>query len=137
MNAPRCMWAEAVGTFFLCFAGISAILSTQAPINSGGGIVAIALAHGLALSIAVNAVGGISGAHFNPAVTLGFLVAGRIKPDGAVQYILAQLAGASVAAWACLSLFPTEAVDSANSASRSPPMPSGSLPPSSSCWNSS
>ena len=113
MNASRLMLAEAIGTFFLCFAGISAILSTQAPIDSGGGLVAIALAHGLALSIAVNAFGGISGAHFNPAVTCGFLVTGRIKLDGALQYILAQLVGASVAAWACQALFPVEAVNSA------------------------
>ncbi|MCG8448896.1 MAG: aquaporin [Pirellulales bacterium] len=113
MNAPRNMLAEAIGTFFLCFAGIGAILSTQSPINSGAGLVGIALAHGLALSVAVNAFGGISGAHFNPAVTLGMLITGRIKLDGALQYILAQLAGASVAAWACQSLFPLEAVNSA------------------------
>lgn len=110
MNAPRCMLAEAVGTFFLCFAGIGAILSTQAPLNSGAGLVGIALAHGLALSVGVNVFGGISGAHFNPAVTIGMLVTGRIKVDGAIQYILAQLAGACLAAWACQSLWPAEAV---------------------------
>jgi len=114
MNAPRCMLAEAIGTFFLCFAGIGAILSTQAPLNSGAGLVGIALAHGLALSVAVHAFGGISGAHFNPAVTIGMLATGRIKLDGALQYILAQLVGACVAAWACQSLWPAEAVASAN-----------------------
>ncbi len=114
MNAPRCMLAEAIGTFFLCFAGIGAILSNEPPISSGGGLVAIALAHGLALSVAVNAFGGISGAHFNPAVTIGMLLTGRIKLDGALQYILAQLVGACVAAWACQSLWPAEAVASAN-----------------------
>ena len=113
MNAPRCMLAEAIGTFFLCFAGIGAILSNAPPINSGGGLVAIALAHGIALSVAVSCFGGISGAHFNPAVTIGMLVTGRIKIDGAVQYILAQLAGACVAAWACQSLWPAEAVEAA------------------------
>ncbi len=45
-----------------------------------------------ALSVAVNAFGGISGAHFNPAVTSGFLVTGRIKPGLAVAYVIAQLA---------------------------------------------
>jgi len=66
MSASKLFVAEAVGTFFLCFAGIGAILSTQAPINSGAGLVGIALAHGLALSIAVSIFAGISGAHHNP-----------------------------------------------------------------------
>ena len=113
MSTARVMLAEAIGTFFLCFAGIAAILSTQAPIDSGAGIVGIALAHGLALSVAVSTFGGISGAHFNPAVTIGFLAAGRIKPDRAVQYILAQLAGAALGAFACQRCFPVEAVTSA------------------------
>ncbi len=113
MKTSQSLLAEAIGTFFLCFAGIAAILSTQDPINSGAGIVGIALAHGLALSVAVNAFGGVSGAHFNPAVTVGMLVTGRIKVDRAVQYILAQLVGGTVAAWACHSFFPAAAVTSA------------------------
>jgi len=111
MNSGKEMLAEFLGTFFLCFAGIAAIVSTADPINSGAGLVGIALAHGLALSVAVNAFGGISGAHINPAVTLGMLATGRIKPDGAVRYILAQLAGAVFAAWVCQSLFPAQCVD--------------------------
>lgn len=113
MNAPRCMLSEAIGTFFLCFAGIGAILSTQTPIDSGAGLIGIALAHSLALSVAVCTFGGISGAHFNPAVTIAMLVTGRIKVDGAIQYILAQLAGATIAAWACQAIWPPEAVTSA------------------------
>lgn len=113
MSTQRVMLAEAIGTFFLCFAGIAAILSTQAPIESGAGLVGIALAHGLALSIGVSVFGGVSGAHLNPAVTLGFLSTGRIKPDRAIQYIIAQLIGASLAAWACVALFPAGAVESA------------------------
>jgi MIP family channel proteins len=105
--------AEVIGTFFLCFAGIAAILSTQDPINSGAGIVGIALAHGLALSVAVNAFGGISGAHFNPAVTIGMLVTGRIPVGEAIGYIASQLAGATVAAAACKFVFPAAAVDAA------------------------
>ncbi len=106
--------AEAIGTFFLCFAGIAAILATQEPINSGGGLVAIALAHGLALSIAVSIFAGLSGAHFNPAVTLGFLATRRIGLPLAVLYIAAQLVGATVAAAACKGIFPEAAVASAN-----------------------
>jgi MIP family channel proteins len=113
MSTPRVMLAEAIGTFFLCFAGIAAILSTQSPVDSGAGIVGIALAHGLALSIAVNCFGGVSGAHHNPAVTIALLVTRRITGVRAVQYILAQLAGATLAAWTCAQFFPMEAVTAA------------------------
>lgn len=115
MNATQKLLAEAIGTFFLCFAGIAAILNTQDPIaqNSGAQLLGIALAHGLALSVAVNAFGGVSGAHFNPAVTLGFLSVGRIKPPEAAMYIGAQIVGAVVAAGACQYIFPPEAVDAA------------------------
>ena len=113
MDSGRKLIAEAVGTFFLCFAGIAAILSTQPPINSGAGLIGIALAHGLALSIAVSIFGGLSGAHFNPAVTIGFLFAGRIKPRLALLYIVSQLAGATVAAVACKAIFPAIVVESA------------------------
>lgn len=106
--------AEFIGTFFLCFAGIAAILSSTTAVGGGGGLVAIALAHGLALSVAVNAFGGVSGAHFNPAVTAGMLVTGRITPPSAVVYVVAQLAGATVAAAACKAIFPAAAVAQAN-----------------------
>src|SRR6267378_1546688 len=98
--------AEFLGTFYLCFAGIAAILCATPAIGSGAGIVGIALAHGLALSIAVNAFGGISGAHFNPAVTCGFLATRRLPPGLAVAYIVAQLLGATTAAGFCRVIFP-------------------------------
>ncbi len=113
MSTSRCMAAEAIGTFFLCFAGIGAILSTQDPIDSGAGLVGIALAHGLALSVGVCTFGGISGAHFNPAVTIAMLLTGRIKLDGAIQYIIAQLVGAVVAAWCCQMIWPPDVVSAA------------------------
>jgi MIP family channel proteins len=106
--------AEFIGTFFLCFAGIAAILGTTPAIGSGAGLVGIALAHGLALSVAVNAFGGVSGAHFNPAVTMGMLVTGRIAPPNAATYIVSQLAGATTAALACRAAFPAAAVAAAN-----------------------
>ena len=109
----RVLAAEALGTFYLCFAGIAAILCTAPPINSGGGLVAIALAHGLALSIAVSNFGGISGAHVNPAVTMGMLVTGRIRPALAALYIIAQMLGASIAAMTCREIFPAEAINAA------------------------
>jgi MIP family channel proteins len=103
--------AEALGTFFLCFAGIGAIVATSEPVNSGAGLVGIALAHGLALSIAVSIFAGVSGAHHNPAVTLGFLSTGRIELPKALLYIIFQLVGATLAAAACKAIYPPAAVD--------------------------
>jgi len=113
LTTLRVLTAEALGTFYLCFAGIAAILCTVPPINAGGGLVAIALAHGLALSIAVNNFGGISGAHVNPAVPVAALVTRRITPPLALLYIVAQLLGASIAALICREVFPAEAVNAA------------------------
>jgi MIP family channel proteins len=112
MNTPKVLLAEAIGTFFLCFAGIAAIVSTAEPISSGAGLVGIALAHGLALSVAVSIFAGISGSHFNPAVTIGMLSTGRIAPPLAGMYIAAQLVGGVVAAAACKFIFPEGAVNS-------------------------
>jgi len=114
MKIQQALLAEFLGTFFLCFAGIAAILSNTPAVGSGAGIVGIALAHGLALSVAVNAFGGISGAHFNPAVSAGFLVTGRLPSSRFLPYVLVQLAGATVAAAACRALFLPEAVMQAN-----------------------
>jgi MIP family channel proteins len=112
MYTYKQLLAEAIGTFFLCFAGIGAIVATSEPINSGAGLVGIALAHGLALSIAVSIFAGVSGAHFNPAVTVGFLTTGRIAVPLAGMYIASQLVGATAAAAACRMIYPAAAVDS-------------------------
>jgi aquaporin Z len=102
--------AEMVGTFYLCFAGIAAILCNEPPIKSGSGLVGIALAHGLALGIAISIFGGLSGGFLNPAITIGMLVTGRIKFALAISYIAAQLLGASIAAYLCVWVFPEQAV---------------------------
>lgn len=112
MPLYKALLAEFIGTFFLCFAGIAAILSTAAPVSSGAGLVGVALAHGLALSVAVNAFGGISGAHFNPAVTVGMLSVGKINPGPAIAYIVAQVAGSFAAAAICLVGFPISCIQS-------------------------
>jgi len=112
-NSFKPLLAEAIGTFFLCFAGIGAIVATKEPVNSGADLVSIALAHGLALSVAVSIFAGVSGAHFNPAVTIGFLVTGRITPPQAGKYIVAQLIGAALAAIACRMIYPAVAVNAA------------------------
>jgi MIP family channel proteins len=114
MANTKALTAEFIGTFFLCFAGIAAILSNTPAVGAGMGIVGIALAHGLALSVAVSAFGGVSGAHFNPAVTIGMLSTRRIKLPAALSYIVVQLLGATVAALACKTIFPPEATMAAN-----------------------
>ena len=88
--------AELIGAFALVFVGAGATLATGP--SAEPGIVAIALAHGLVIAVMVSAVGHISGGHFNPAITLGFLVTGRLAPLLAVVYWVAQLAGAVGAA---------------------------------------
>ena len=110
MKMLRPCLAEFIGTFYLCFAGIAAILCNTPSVGGMSGLLGIALAHGLALSIAVNAFGGISGAHFNPAVTSGFLITGRIKLSTALAYIVSQLLGATTAAGFCRVIFPSDSV---------------------------
>ena len=72
-------------------------------------LVGVALANGLTIAVMASAVGHISGGHFNPAVTLGFLVTRRIGPALAALYWLAQIAGAVLGALALRALFPSEA----------------------------
>ena len=95
---PRA-WAEFVGTFALIFAGAGAIVV-------GADLVGVAFAHGLVIAVMASAVGHISGGHFNPAVTFGFLVTRRMEPTLAGAYVVAQLLGATVAALALRVLLP-------------------------------
>src|SRR5580704_18728001 len=66
--------------------------------STAAGVVTTALAFGLVLLALAYAIGPISGCHVNPAVTLGFLAAGRMKVAEAVGYVVAQVAGAIVGA---------------------------------------
>jgi aquaporin Z len=84
--------AEFVGAFALLFIGAGA-----AAIYRDQDIVAVAIGTGVAIAVMVTAVGHISGGHFNPAVTLGFLVTRRIHPINAVVYWIAQFGGAALA----------------------------------------
>ncbi|WP_134679011.1 aquaporin Z [Paracoccus ravus] len=90
--------AEALGTFWLVFGGCgSAVLAAGVP-ELGIGFVGVSMAFGLTVLTMAYAVGGISGGHFNPAVTVGLTVAGRFPGSLVLPYILAQLAGAIAAA---------------------------------------
>jgi aquaporin TIP len=91
--------AEAIGTFALCFAGVLAI-SAVSIVGAPPGVAnlaSIGLAHGLTITVMVAALGAISGGHFNPAVTFGFVVTGRLPVATGLLYWAAQLIGATVA----------------------------------------
>lgn len=89
----RKLSAEAFGTFWLVFGGCgSAILAAGVP-EVGIGFVGVSLAFGLTVLTMAYAVGGISGGHFNPAVSLGLAIAGRFAYKDLVPYWVAQLIG--------------------------------------------
>ncbi|HTK81754.1 MAG TPA: MIP family channel protein [Bacteroidota bacterium] len=100
MKLSQKMVAEAIGTFALTFIGITAICMNV------GGLVGVALAHGLAIAVMVSAMGHISGGHFNPAVTIGLMAGGKIKTNDTIAYIIAQLGGAVLAAAAAKAVLP-------------------------------
>lgn len=103
-DSVRKLTCEFIGTFALTFIGAGAILTTT---WTGGqpGLVGIAIAHGLALAIAVSATMNISGGHINPAVTIAMITTGRIKPGAGLAYIIAQCLGATVAGYLLLMIF--------------------------------
>ncbi|NKM57395.1 aquaporin Z [Rhizobium anhuiense] len=90
--------AEFLGTFWLVFGGCgSAVLAAAFP-ELGIGFVGVAFAFGLTVLTMAYAVGGVSGGHFNPAVSLGLTVAGRFPAARLVPYIVVQVVGAVAAA---------------------------------------
>lgn len=98
--------AELLGTFTLCFIGAGAICTTKmASGDENAGLLGVAIAHGLALSVAVTATMNISGGHLNPAVTIMLWVYKKIDNDRALFYIVAQLLGALIAGGLLMLLF--------------------------------
>lgn len=100
--------AECIGTFALVFAGTGAIVIDEV---SGGAVthVGVALTFGLVVLAMIYTLGDISGAHLNPAVTLGFFAARRFPLSDALPYIAAQCAGAFAASGILRLLFPQNA----------------------------
>src|SRR4051812_25387169 len=96
--------AEILGTFFLVFAGTGAIITNDV---SGGTVthIGIALTFGLVVMSMIYAVGDVSGAHLNPAVTLGFWFARRLPAASIVPYIISQLIGAFAASAILWTMF--------------------------------
>ena len=100
----RKLSAEFFGTFWLVFGGCgSAVLAAAFP-ELGIGFVGVSLAFGLTVLTMAYAVGGISGGHFNPAVSLGLAIGGRFAWKELVPYWIAQIAGAIVAAAALYAI---------------------------------
>ena len=99
------LFAEVFGTFALVFAGTGAIVINEV---TGGTIthVGIALTFGLVVLAMIYTVGDVSGAHLNPAVTLGFWTARRLPSRDIAPYIISQVAGALIASGLLRLLFP-------------------------------
>ncbi|HPQ68448.1 MAG TPA: aquaporin Z [bacterium] len=98
MSISKKFAAELIGTFWLVFGGCgSAVLAAAFP-ELGIGFAGVALAFGLTVVTMAYAVGHISGGHFNPAVSVGLVVGGRMPAKDLLPYIVAQVIGAIVAA---------------------------------------
>jgi aquaporin Z len=107
--------AELAGTFLFFFVGIGAVATLDrfaglSSLASGGidpsaGLIVVALAHGIVLAVLVSALMAISGAHFNPAVTFGVWLAGKMAWRRAAAYVIAQLIGGLLAAWSLRLVF--------------------------------
>jgi aquaporin Z len=96
-NIHKCV-AEAIGTFWLTFAGCgSAVIAAGFP-DVGIGLLGVSLAFGLSVVTMAYALGHISGCHLNPAVTIGLAAGGRFPKQDILPYVVAQVIGAIIAA---------------------------------------
>jgi aquaporin TIP len=109
-SLARRLTAEALGTFGFVFIGCAVVVVNGGFPNSGIGLLGIAFAHAVALSVMITATMTISGGHLNPAVTLGLLAARRIDAVSAIAYIITQLVAACAAAYLVKLLLPPNAV---------------------------
>lgn len=106
-DLPRRLSAEAIGTAFLLATVVGSGIMGE---NLAGGNIAIALLGntlptGAILVVLILMLGPISGAHFNPAVTLSFLVQGKITASDAIAYVIVQIGAAILGAWAAHLMF--------------------------------
>jgi len=101
----RKLLAEGLATFALVFAGAGAIVVDDV---SGGAVshVGVSLTFGLVVMAMIHAVGDVSGAHMNPAVTIGFYVSRRFPGSQVAPYVASQVAGAVAASLLLRALFP-------------------------------
>lgn len=104
-DSIRLYASEFIGTFFLVFAATGVVIVND---MSGGAIThtGIAITTGLVVMAIVYAIGDVSGSHINPAVTVGFWLAGRFPGYRVIQYIVSQCLGAIAASLLLVFLFP-------------------------------
>ncbi|MCB8932759.1 MAG: aquaporin [Fimbriimonadaceae bacterium] len=93
----KALIAEFLGTFALLYAGVGSIAANQ--LGAGIGPLGVALVFGLAIAVMVGAFGHISGAHFNPAVSLGLFVGKQISLPTMITYWIVQVLGAAAGVW--------------------------------------
>lgn len=110
-NAPARLLAEFVGTFALIFIGAGSIMTAAELAGGGYSLIGIAAAHGFVLAVMISALGHVSGGHFNPAVSLGVLIAKGIKPVEFAAYVITQLVAATIAALALGVIYNTAVKD--------------------------
>ena len=108
-QGPKSYWAEFLGTFALCFVGQGAIVVQH--VLGREDLLTIAAAHGIILAVMISALGAVSGGHFNPAVTFGFVTTGRQSWTSAITYWVSQVLGAVVASLLLRAAVPGEAGD--------------------------
>jgi aquaporin Z len=99
MSLTKRALAELIGTFWLVLGGCGAAVLASNIAGIGVGITGVALAFGLSFLTGAYALGAVSGAHFNPAVTVGLTVARRFPARDALPYVAAQVGGAILGAF--------------------------------------
>lgn len=99
MGLVKKLVAELVGTAWLVLGGCGAAVFAAGYPELGIGFLGVSLAFGLTVLTGAYALGSISGAHFNPAVTLGLVAGGRFGAKLAIPYIIAQVLGGLLGAW--------------------------------------
>jgi MIP family channel proteins len=102
--------AELIGTFALVFAGCGAIIADSVYGNALGAV-GVSLVFGLVIMVMVYATGHLSGAHINPAVSVAFTLTRHFPARDAVAYIVAQLAGATLAAFVLVAIWTDQPAD--------------------------
>src|SRR5829696_1755829 len=97
MDLRKCL-AEAIGTFWLTFAGCSSAVIAAGFPQVGIGLLGVSLAFGLTVLTMAYAIGHVSGCHLNPAVTVGLAAGGRFPAKDITPYVVSQVVGAVIAA---------------------------------------
>ena len=98
--------AEVIGTFILIFCGTGSIIINQETAGAHIGHLGIAISFGLVVTVVIYTFGALSGAHINPAVTIGFWLAGLFSKKEVLPYIISQIVGAFLATGLLKLLFP-------------------------------